>query len=166
MTSFDNKVFWNLRRYGAPLLREGTPGRVLSLEETLSYALELSRRYWAVARVWVVVFAKNRHAVNLRKLELLSRRCGQRRTLGFFLTLARELSNDPSVREVEKRLAEDLDQQPEDFSLVPCGELAQELAEKRTPQEAMKWGFRMNAPFEFFETCFQKSMRHHEPVSK
>ena len=152
----EDSVFWNLRRWGAPLARPGTPGEELSLESTLSHALGLARRHSDVARAWPVVFARNQPAVNLQSLTLLTRRLGQKRALGFFLALTRRLLNDPSLADAEKRLRDDRFRATQDFFLPVGGKRAQKLADRRTPQPAKEWHFRMNMPLESFASSFRK----------
>lgn len=162
----EGMLFWNLRRWGAPLTREGKPGRKLSLEETLAYGLSLARRHPELARVWPVVFAKNREALDLGVLVRLSRRLGQKRALGFFLSLTRRLLNDARLAKTERDLQDHRFRKTEDFFFLERGRRARELAEKRTPPVARDWHFRMNMPLESFRGPFEKFVATDEAVRR
>jgi hypothetical protein len=162
----EDMLFWNLKQWGAPLTREGRPGKKLTLEETLGYGLSLARHHPEVARVWPVVLAKNRSAVNLDALVRLARRLGQKRALGFFLSLSRKLLNDPSLARTQKALQDERFQRTEDFFVLERGRKARELAEKRTPSVARDWRFRMNMPLESFQAPFDKFAGTHEAVRR
>ncbi len=154
----DEALFWNLRRWGAPLARTGTVGAELPLESTLAYGLELARRHPDVARVWPVVLARHRSRMDLPALMHLAGRLGQKRTLGFFLSLTRRLLKDPSLGGPERRLRDGRFRTTQDFFqfLPPQGGRARELAERRTPAIARKWRFRMNMTLESFVSTFER----------
>lgn len=152
----EETVFWNLRRWGAPLVRVGVPGEELSLESTLAYGLKLARHHSDVARVWPVVLAKNRQKVDLANLSRLANRLGQKRFLGFFLALTGRLLKDETLEVQGKRLRDERFRSTQDFFLPVQGERAQKLAEERTPPLARDWGLRMNMPMESFESSFAK----------
>lgn len=154
-TTREEKVFWNLKKYGSPLSRPGAPGLDLSLEETLSEALVLSRRFPFVAQVWPVLFVLNAADVDMDELEHLARDLDHGAVLGFFLTLVRELVGDPDPMESEVRLRDTVGGKPESFFLVEHGPMMVELAERRTPQAARDWNFRMATPLEGFRDTFE-----------
>jgi hypothetical protein len=150
------RVIGSLVHWGAPLLRAGSSGRPLSLEETLALALLTARRRPEVARVWPVVLARNRGSVDLALLDRLARRAGEKRTLGFFLALTRRLLADPTLAPWERRLRDGRVRRDQPFFLLPRGRRARRLAEERTPSVARSWRFRMNMSFDAFETTFRK----------
>jgi hypothetical protein len=152
----DDGVFWNLKRWGAPLARHAAAGEKLSREETLAQALRLARSHAEVARVWPVVFAKNRRDVNLFELESSARRLGQKKALGFFLSLSGRLCGDSRLAEFSKRLRDGRVRKTEDFFLPERGARARKLAEEDTPDLARKWFFRMNMPLASFKAFFRK----------
>lgn len=162
----EEMLFWNLRHWGAPLTREGKPGRKLSLEETLGYGLSLARHHPEVARVWPVVLAKNRSALDLSALVRLSRRLGQKRALGFFLALSRTFLKDAKLSKTERDLRDDRFRKTEDFFYLERGRRARELAEKRTPSLAREWHFRMNMPLESFQGPFEKFVGTDEAIRR
>lgn len=162
----EDALFWNLKRWGAPLSREGKPGEKLSPEETLGYGLVLARRHPDVARVWTLVLAKNRGAVNLGVLVHLAGRLGQKRALGFFLSLARKLLQEPGLARTARSLRDERVRRTEDFFVLERGRRAQTLAEQRSPALARAWGFRMNMSLESFQATFDKFVRPHEVVRR
>lgn len=162
----EEMLFWNLKQWGAPLTREGKSGRKLSLEETLGYGLSLARHHPELARVWPVVFAKNRAALDLAALVRLGRRLGQKRALGFFLSLSRKLLNDPRLAKTERALRDERFRKTEDFFVLERGRRARKLAEKRTPSLAREWHFRMNMTLESFRAPFEKFVGTREAVRR
>ena len=162
----EETLFWNLKRWGAPLTRTGKAGAKLSLEDTLAFALDLARRHPDVARVWSVVLAKNRSAADMEALVRRARHLGQKRTLGFFLSLTGELLNDPSLKPTECRLRDGRFRRTVDFFTMGRGKRARELAERRTPRPAREWGFRMNMPLESFRATFDKFAGHRAGVRR
>lgn len=160
----EDALFWNLRRFGAPLARVGTKSEELSLESTLAYALKLSRRHPEVARVWSVVFAKHLAEVKLEALKRLSGRLGQKQALGFFLALTRRLLKKQAAGLSEESLRDGRYKKTKSFFLSDESERARRLAELRTPDLAKDWQFRMNMPYESFESSFEKFTHETEAV--
>jgi uncharacterized protein (DUF849 family) len=158
-TPREEKVFWNLKRYGSPLSRPGTPGLDLTLEETLAEALILSRRFAYVAQVWPVVFSLNAENVDMDHLEALAREMGYGAVLGFFLNVVRALMHDPDPMDAELRLLDTRPQEPEMFFLVEHGPMMVELAERRSPDQALDWNFRMVTPLSGFQETFDTFVR-------
>lgn len=152
----DEVVAANLKRWGAPLLRTGRHTERLSLEETLGYGLGLARRRPEVARVWPVVFARHRGAVEMGELEALAYRLGQKRALGFFLALCGALLADPALTARSRRLRDARFRRTEDFFVLERGRRARALAERNTPRLAKMWLFRMNMSLESFRTHLEK----------
>lgn len=152
----EGSLFANLRRWGAPLARSGTLRKSLSLEQTLGHAVALSRRHPEVARAWPVVYAKNRAAVNREELARVAQALGQKRALGFLLTVTADLLQDRSLRQFALRLRDRRSHRVEDFFLLPRGDRARRLAEERTPAQGKRWLFRMNMPMDAFESLYRK----------
>jgi hypothetical protein len=151
---------WSSHRARAfmALLDDGkAPGE--PVEEVLARGLGLARRRPDVARLWPVAFSRTSVTVDLRRLEALATRQGNRRVLGFFLELSGRLMNDPTMGPALKRLRKGAVRQPEQFFLRSRGVRAQALARRRTPALARKWCFWMNATVESFRSCFKKFAR-------
>jgi hypothetical protein len=151
----DDTLYWNLRQMGAPLASAGGKGSPLGKEETLAYALGLSRRHPEVARVWPVVYARHREELDHEMLARLAGRLGQKRALGFFLDLTQVLLGRDAPR-ARNRLRDARFRKTQDFFVTEPGERSRELAELRTPEVARRWHFRMNMPLESFKTSFDK----------
>jgi DNA-binding transcriptional ArsR family regulator len=157
-------VFSNLKRLGAPLVREARSSLMLSPGETMARALKLARHHPEVARVWPVVFAKNQAEVTFEELVLVARRTGEKRALGFMLSLTATLLGDSSLQDRAGQLKDRRTRHVEDFFLLEHGERAQRLAAANTPPVAKEWLFRMNMPMESFESLFRKFVGSHEEV--
>lgn len=155
----EDAVYWNLRRWGAPLVRTGTAAQALSLEESLAQGVVLARRRPDVARVWPVVVARNRDEVDLRELEAQCRRLGQKRALGFLLSLTGGLLRDRSLVDHAERLRDARTRKAVDFFLLPRGPRAQALRVHKTPGVARRWLFTINMPFRSFRSLLHKFQR-------
>jgi len=151
----DEALYWNLRQMGAPLASAGGKGATLGKEETLAYALELSRRQPEVARIWPVVYARHREELNHQRLAHLAGRLGQKRALGFFLDLTQELLGQKAPR-AQNRLQDARFRKTQDFFVTEHSERSRKLADLRTPKVARRWHFRMDMPLESFRTSFDK----------
>ena len=156
----DEALYGSLKRLGAPLVRRTRGGEELDLEETLGRSLGLARRDPTVTRVWPLVLAKNRTQVGLEELASHARRLGEKKALGFFLSLAGTLMGDSGVLAFAKTLRDRRYRTVEDFFVdtegSPAGARARALAEKNTPRLAREWFFRMNMPLDSFESFFRK----------
>lgn len=152
----DADVLRNLKRWGAPLTKGGLPKLRLPIEETLARALVVARVNATVAQVLPVVFAKNRGTLDLPRLEMLARRVGEKRTLGFFLALCAHLMKDDGWARYSKKLKDRRFRRTEDFFLNVRGKRSRKLAEKNTPALAREWNFRMNMPMKSLESAFHK----------
>lgn len=152
----DEVTAWNLKRWGAPLLRKGRRGGDLSLEETLVRGARLARRDPDVLQVWPVVVARNRVKLKLFDLELKARRQGARKTVGFLLALTGLLLESSTFCSAADRLRDRRVRKVEEFSLLPQGSRAHRLSEMRTPDVARSWCFTLNMPFEAFRSFLEK----------
>jgi DNA-binding transcriptional ArsR family regulator len=155
----DDAVYWNLRGYGAPLLRPGIRGTRMKVEETLAHSLLLARRDPHVAQVWPIVLAKNKGSLDLAQLESLAKRLGQKKALGFLLSVSGWLLKDPRIVETARRLRDKRFRKMEDFFLVDHGMRASQLSKRRTPPLARKWFFWANLSLESLESSFRKFIR-------
>lgn len=149
-------VFANMKRWGAPLVRDCETAKSLSLEETLARGLNLARQHPEVAKVWPVVLAKHRDRVDLMKLRQFAGQLGQKKALGFFLALCGNLMNDSTLAAFSARVRDRRFRKMEDFFLLNRGERARRLADQNTPKLARAWLFRINMSLESFRTCLQK----------
>lgn len=153
-TAREERVLWNLRRYGAPLSNPGVAGLDLTLEQALAEGLSLARRFPYVAQVWPVVYVLNQTQVDLDRLETMAVDAGHGNTLGFFLNVSRLLTDNPVPTDHELRLTLGRSGRPEEFFLQEHGPLLRALVEKRSPQVAKDWDFRMLTTMEHFQETF------------
>lgn len=158
-TPHEEKVFRNFHKYGSPLSRPGNPGLDLSLEETLAEGLVMARRFPFVAQVWPVLYARNSEHVNWDELEALARGSGHGDVLGFYAALLGALTGDPWFHEAEDRLADTRPSEPENFFLVPYESMMQELAYRRTPEQARRWNFVMATTLDAFRETWDTWFR-------
>ncbi len=152
-------VIGNLKRWGAPLAEEARARERLSLEETLAYAIRISRQRPEVLRVWPLVLARHESSVDLRRLKALAGRVGEKKALGFLLALTSRLLRHPGWAAEAERLRDGRSRRMENYFLLPEGPRAARLTELRTPALARRWLFRMNMPMEAFESQFRKFWR-------
>jgi hypothetical protein len=151
----DSLVFWNLHRYGAPLVNHGSPGKKLSLEETVGLSLALARRRPDVARVLPVVLVKNKGRLDFERLKEVASHFGQNRALGFFLDLTGKMTGDQKMSSESKSLMDRV-ASFEYFFTLPRWSRALKLEVERTPGLVRVWRFWMNASVESFESCLRK----------
>lgn len=152
----EESLYWNLKRWGAPLVRMAFASAKMSLEATLAVSLALARRDPDVAQVWPVVLAKNRDRVDLDLLEARARHLGQKRVLGYLLSLTGLLLRDPALVAFSRRLRDPRVRRRQDFFLLDRGPRARRLAEENTPRVARDWLYRMNATLENLQAHFDK----------
>jgi len=149
-------VYASLKSWGAGLAKGRAAKNPLTLEETLAYGVLLSRRDPDVAQTWPVVLAKHRADVDLERLETLVRRLGQKRALGFLLTLTGVLLEDSTLSAFADRLRDSRVRRTQDFFMLPRGKRMGALAQTNTPNLAKMWFFQMNTSLGSFRHHFNK----------
>ncbi len=117
--------------------------------------VKLARTDATVARVIPIYFWKTRDDINIEKLERVARERGEKQAVGFFLDLTALLSSDRRLSEWSNRFR-DHRFRTHDFFETPATRFTEALAEKRTPDVARKWGFKMNMELSSFESQFRK----------
>jgi hypothetical protein len=152
----DDRVYGSLKHWGAGLAKGAPPASPLTLEETLAYGVELSRRDPDVMQAWPVVLARHRDRVDLGRLETLVRRLGQKRALGFLLSLTGLFHRDRSLGAYAARFRDSRVHGSDDFFASPRGRRMRSLAEANTPALARAWHFRMNTRLESLRSHFDK----------
>ncbi len=83
----DDEILANLASHGAPLRIETVASNELDLEESVAQGLRLSHRLPIVARALPVLLARNRHRLDMTRIEGRAAELGEKRALGFFLQL-------------------------------------------------------------------------------
>lgn len=152
----EEEVYASLKHWGAGLVRDAASSKPLDLEETLAYGVDLARRDPDVAQTWPVVLGRNRDRVNLGRLEVLVRRLGQKRALGFLASVTGLFLGDPSLGTFASRFKDCRVRGTQDFFTLSRGNRARALAEANTPELAKEWHFRMNTSLESLRGHFDK----------
>jgi hypothetical protein len=152
----DDAVYASLKAWGAGLAKGVPAARTLPLEETLASGVDLARRDPDVAQTWPVVLAKNRDRLDLDRLATLVRRLGQKRALGFLLSVTGRLLGDPSLAAYARRLRDARVRASQDFFTAPGGRRMRALADANTPKLARDWHFRMNTSLDSLRRHFDK----------
>jgi hypothetical protein len=162
-TIVDGTVRNWLRGYGAPIVQAAsTEQPAPPLEELVALGLRLTHTDASVARAMPIVLWRNRARLRFDELTRVARLEGEGATLGLFLDLTSQLTNDGELGEVARTL-EDTRAPATTFFFTGAAATAagRELAETRTPAVARRWRFLMNMPFESFETLFRKHIGAH-----
>jgi hypothetical protein len=147
-----------LRGIGAPIVQAGSPDQPAPpLEELVAAGLRLTHTDASVARAMPIVLWRNRARLRFDELALAARQEGEGATLGLFLDLTYQLTNDREFAVVAGTL-EDTRSRSTTFFFTGAAAtvVGRELADIRTPAVAHRWRFLMNMPFESFETLFRK----------
>lgn len=150
-------LYWNLRRVGAPLVRQGLPARRLTVSEVLGHSVSLARRRADVARVWPLVVFRHLKEVDWAVVFRCAGADHQEKALKFLLNVCGHLFGYSKLPECGK--PENLESVSEPFSLVPHGRRYRELEALRTPALAREWGFTLNTTLEHWAACFRKFSR-------
>jgi hypothetical protein len=93
--------------------------------------------------------------VRWEELEALARESGHGNVFGFFAAVPGVLTGDSGFSEAEERLADTKSPVPENFFRVPYTSMMQELAQRRTPEEARRWNFVMATTLEAFRESWE-----------
>ena len=152
----DDFIIRNLRHWGAGLVGKGSPKRPLDLEETLARGIELARREATVLQVLPVVLALHRDRVDLRLLELQARRLGQKRALGFLLSVTGLFLGDASLKAYARRLRDTRVRKPQNFFTRFHSKRLTAITRERTPKLALEWKFWMNTSIESLRSHYDK----------
>jgi hypothetical protein len=150
------QVMADLASLGAPVRAESAPASHVVPEETVAQGLRLTHRDPALARVYPVLLARNRDRLDLERLKQRASALKEQRTLGFFLELTGELARDKRLRAFAQTLRDRRVRKVRDFFEGPHGKYSQDLANRRTPQLAKDWHFRMDMDMENFRSMYSK----------
>ena len=152
-----------LRGIGAPIVQAGSTDQLAPpLEELVAAGLHLTHTDASVARALPIVLWRNRARLRFDELARVARQEGEGATLGLFLDLTSQLTNDPELAKVARSLEDTRSPSTAFFFTAAADTVAgRELAEIRTPAVARRWRFLMNMPFDSFETLFRKHSGAH-----
>jgi len=141
---------------GAPLVVEREPlGPDESAEDVLLEACRVAHLEASVTRVLPFVFARLASRLNLDVLRQRAKAVDLKHTVGFMLDLAGQLGGN---RELSKESVRFLDRRLSRNRAFFAGETRRSrvLAEKRSPDVARRWGWRMNMGLDSFASVFEK----------
>lgn len=149
------RVRRELRALGAPLQVEPAPD-VPDLEGALAEGVRLARRDATVARVLPLCFAKARPMLDRQRLLLAAKRVREKQAVGFFLALTGQLTGDRELKRWAATFRDRRVHDVRDFFEAPSSPGSRELAERRTPELARRWRFRMNMGLDSFMGPLEK----------
>lgn len=150
------QIMANLASLGAPVQTETQPAADLVPEEAIAQGLRMTHRSPTLARAYPVLLARNRDRLNLDRLRQEATALNEKQTLGFFLELTGTLASDRHLRSFAQTLRDRRVRRVRDFFEGPHGKYSRELANRRTPQVAKDWHFRMNMDMDNFRTFYSK----------
>lgn len=152
-----NEVEANLAAYGAPLGMPLQLQKKLSLEQALALGLKLSHSNPTVARALPVMFYKNVKSLNFEQLKYFASQLDEKQTLGFYLELVGELSQNSKFKRMAKKVRDRRVLRVQNFfDVADEGKYEKLLTEQNTPKVAKKWKYRMNMEFDTFQSLFNK----------
>lgn len=146
----------SLAAWGAPLMGV-TAARHFSLEESLLRGLTEARHNGTVLRVLPTVLARNLQSVDWSTLREDARRRKLKAELGWLIELTAELLGRPELKAAAAQL-HDKRRRAHRFFPEVKGRLEAEIAKRRAPELAQRWGFWMNMSTDTFRSTLEK---HH-----
>jgi AcrR family transcriptional regulator len=144
----------SLTAFGA-LLPDAPDSRPLSLTETVLRGLALARDDATVFRTLPAVVAANAKAFDWVELKDRARHMKLKAELGMLLDLTADVSGDRTLHDHANELWDGRRKRLEYFPLVG-NTYEEQLADRRTPAAAARWGFRMNMPIDVFRSALVK----------
>jgi len=144
----------SLAAWGAPLAGV-TRRRRFALEETLLRALDEARHDGTVLRVLPVVVARNLESIGWVELKEDARRKKLQQELGFLVDLTGVMLGRENVS-ARVRDLHDRRRHKMRFFPEPKNRFEEELAKKRSPRVAERWGFWMNMSEESFRSTLDR----------
>jgi hypothetical protein len=156
------RVRAQLAALGAPLQHEAVePADGSPVEEAVVRGVRAAHRDPDVARTLPLCLYWQRDKVDPMQLRHYAAQLGEKQSLGFFLDLTAELSGD---RRFATWMAPLRDGRCTASRPFFCGHAhsrrERQLAEKRTPPVARRWGWRMNMDLDSFRSTFEKFEPH------
>lgn len=154
--SNERRLRGELAALGAPLAGPVSRDRRPPPEHVLAAGLVLAHRRPTVARVLPVAFWRQRSRLDYERLERAATRRNERQALGFYLELTGQLGGDRRLVRRAGGLRDHRRTALQPFFSGGRGVFAMELARKRSPALARRWGFLMNMELESFASAFRK----------
>jgi len=153
-------VLASLGALGAPLLlgQASDQGAVelLRPEAAIAAGVEHARRDATVARALPVSIHRARHELDIEELRREARRRTDPHAVGMFLALTAALGGSRQLRRQAQRFRDHRRTGTQDFFLAATSPLQRTLAQRNTPDEVRRWGFRMNLGQDAFESTFRR----------
>ncbi len=149
-----DEVYESLVAYGAPLAAWRAHAH-LSFEQTLVAALPLARRDSTVMRVLPLVVLQNEARADWGRLVEDATRLGVAAELGLVLDLAARAGDRPELGQRARTLASEAVPEPQ-FFFEPRNAFDRELARRRSPETARRWGFFLNMDEATFRAVCEK----------
>lgn len=134
-----------------------------NLETLLAQACVLAHHDPSVTRALPVLLAKYKDALDMTALESACRKMGEKHTMGFFLDLTGELSDDERLSKLANLFQDHRRKKPRQFFAHPTT-FSRRVAARKTPELAKKWGWLMNMSLESFSSTFDKFRDDSIPV--
>lgn len=145
-----------LRSLGAPLSIPAEPVAPAQREQVIVDGVRLARHDPTIARVLPIVLWAQRTMIDPERLEAAARTGRVKHALGFMLALTAELARDRGLKRLAESFRDHRARGTRPFFELPSSRAADELAARRTPDVARKWGFLMNMDLASFESQFTK----------
>ena len=133
-----------------------------SLESLVVEAAKLAEDDASVARSLPVLLVRLKDQLDYKVLKQASRRADSKHRVGFFLDLAGKLGSDVDMSRAAESFFDHRRKLTRSF-FSNQSKYSTELALKRTPDLAKKWGWTMNMGLDAFESTYRKFVD--EPVS-
>jgi hypothetical protein len=144
----------SLAAWGAPLAGV-RPRKNHPLTETLLKGLEEARSDGTVLRVLPVLVARHRRELDWAEIREEARRRKLKSELGFLIEMSAGLLGDPAMGSETTSLIDRRRRSMRFFPLVK-NSYEEELARRRSPELARRWGFWMNVSQDSFRSLLDK----------
>jgi len=145
-----------VRALGAPLSVLPEPVGEDAREQVIVDAVRLARRDATLARVLPIVLWRQWNKLDRKQLKARALRAREKHALGFLVALTSELSGDRSLDRWAEGLRDHRATGMRAFFQLPSARAARDLAGRRTPEVARRWGFLMDLDFDSFKSAFDK----------
>jgi hypothetical protein len=144
------------RALGAPLQVPAEPVASHDREQVLVDAVRLSRRDATLARTIPVLIWRQRRSLDRARLHAAAHKARQKHAVGFFLALTAELAGDDELALWAESLRDHRARGERSFFDLASAVTSRELAERRTPAVARRWGYWMDLDMPTFQSTFEK----------
>jgi hypothetical protein len=144
------------RALGAPLQVSPEVVSREQREQVLVDAVRLSRRDATLARTLPVLVWRQHRDLDRVRLHEAAHKARQKHAVGFFLALTAELAGDDGLAGWAESLRDHRARGARPFFDLPSALTSRDLAERRTPSVARRWGYWMDLDMPTFQSTFEK----------